>query len=118
MRYMLAALLALTFSAGALAQGKQDFTLVNKTGYDIAEVYVSPTKADEWGEDVMGRDLLEDGARVNIVFSRKEKTCRWDLKVIYDDEEEAQWANFNLCEVSVITIHYNRKTGETSAEYR
>ena len=27
------------------------------------------------------------------------------------------WSDFNLCEVSRITIHYKRKTGETWAEY-
>ncbi|MCA3255391.1 MAG: hypothetical protein INF91_07235 [Alphaproteobacteria bacterium] len=100
-----------------LAQGKQDFTLHNKTGYTINEVYVSPSKSKSWEEDVMGKDVLEDGERVDITFSRKEKTCLWDLKVVYDDGEEAEWDGFDLCETSKIAIRYNRKTGETSADY-
>lgn len=109
--------LATLAAAPALAEGRQNFTLINKTGYTIAEVYVSPTKSDSWEEDVMGRDVLGHGERVDIVFSRKEKACKWDLMVVYDDEETAEWHGFDLCAVSVIAISYNRKTGETWAEY-
>jgi hypothetical protein len=37
----------------AVAQGKQDFSLVNQTGYDISEVYVSPANSSDWEEDVL-----------------------------------------------------------------
>lgn len=99
----------------ARAEGKQNFTLVNKTGYVISEVYVSPAKVDDWEEDVLGTDELDNGEAVNIAFSRKEKSCHWDLKVIYDDGESAEWADFDLCAISQIAISYNRKTGETWA---
>ncbi len=101
----------------ALADGKQNFSLLNKTGYTISEVYVAPSKSSSWEEDILGRDVLPDGTAVDIVFSRKEKSCKWDLKVIYDDGEEAEWDNFDLCTVSKIAISYNRKSGETWATY-
>lgn len=101
----------------AVAQGKQNFTLINHTGYTISEVYVSPSKSDSWDEDVMEEDVLPNNAKVDIAFSRKEKACLWDLKVVYDDGESAEWENFNLCEVSSIAISYSRKTGETWATY-
>lgn len=105
--------------AGLAQEAKQDFTLVNKTGYDISEVYVSPTKADDWQEDVMGKDILEDGQSVDISFHRSDRSCHWDLKVVYnDDNTSAEWSNFDLCTVSEITIHYNEKTGTTSATYK
>ncbi|MFV3128669.1 hypothetical protein [Niveispirillum sp. KHB5.9] len=102
---------------GALAEGKQNFTLKNKTGYTISEVYVSPSKASSWEEDVLGRDQLGDGESVDITFARSEKSCKWDLKVVYDDEETAEWEGFNLCEVSTIRIFYDRKKDSTWAEY-
>lgn len=105
------------FPSVASAQAKQNFTLVNNTGYTISEVYVAPSKSDSWEEDILGRDVMPNATTFDIVFSRKEKTCMWDLKVIYDDGESAEWNNFNLCEVSSIAIHYNRKSGETWAEY-
>lgn len=110
-------LLPVLLAGAALADGRQDFTLVNKTGYTISEVYVSSAKTDDWEEDVMGRDVLEDGDRVQISFPYKEKSCVWDLKVVYDDGEEAVWNGFDLCRTSVIRIRYNRNDGSTWAEY-
>lgn len=115
---ILAALAVSLIAGDAHAQAKQDFKLVNKTGYEIKEVYVSPVKTDDWEEDVLGDDTLEDGDSTNIHFSRKEKSCKWDLKVVYaDDDSAATWKNIDLCVVSKITIKYNRKSDTTSATF-
>lgn len=98
--------------------GDQDFTLINKTGYEIGEVYVAPSKSDEWEEDVLGQDVLGNGERVDINFSHKTKSCLWDLKVVFTvDDSTAEWDRFNLCEVSKINIFYNDKTDTTTATY-
>lgn len=107
----------LTAPSIASAQAKQNFSLVNRTGYTISEVYVSPAKAKSWEEDILGRDVLPNATTIEISFSRRERACLWDLKVVYDDGESAEWDNFDLCQVSRITISYNRKSGETWAEY-
>lgn len=107
--------LVLATSFTATAAGKQDFTLVNKTGYTIDQVYVSPTKTTDWQEDVLGEDQLEDGDSWHITFHRSETTCTWDLKVIYTDKEEAVWTKLNLCEIEKVTIRWNQKTGVTTA---
>lgn len=107
----------LLVAPSALADGKQNFTLTNKTGYTISEVYVSPSKASSWEEDVLGRDEMPDGEAFEIEFSRAEKSCNWDLKVVYDDGTPAEWSGFNLCEVSSIQIFYDRKQDKTWAEY-
>lgn len=103
----------------AQAQSRQDFLLVNRTGYDISEVYISPSKADDWEEDILGRDdTLDDGDQKEIRFKRVGKTCMWDLKVVYDDDDSsAVWHDIDLCKVSKITIRYNRKSDTTSATF-
>lgn len=100
---------ALAVGATALRAGDQDFVLVNKTGYDIDEVYVAPANEKEWGEDIMGVDTLDDGQRVTIEFAHKEKECMWDMKIVFSDEEEAVWEDFDLCRVSEITLRYEKK---------
>ncbi|MSP49416.1 MAG: argininosuccinate lyase [Alphaproteobacteria bacterium] len=100
----------------AHAQGKQDFTLMNATGYVISHVYVSPSKENDWGDDILGKSSMDDDEVVPIVFSRKERTCDWDLKVTYEDDNSSViWRGFDLCKVTKITIKYNRKTDTTSA---
>src|ERR1700733_6745587 len=97
---------------------KQDFRLVNKTGYELKALYVAPSKSDDWQDDVLGQDTLADGQAVNGHFSPKTKTCKFDLKVTYsDDDSSAVWEKIDLCTVEKITIHYNRKSDETSATF-
>lgn len=113
----LAAGLALSPAAWA-QQAKQDFTLVNKTGYALSEVYVSPNKSDDWEEDILGRDVMENGDSVHISFRRANKSCLWDLKVVYqDDDSESYWEEIDLCSVSRITIMYDRKTDTSTATF-
>jgi hypothetical protein len=100
------ALVAVAAASPLSAQSKLDFTLLNKTGLTIDYVYVSPTNNDEWGEDVMGRDVLAHGESVDIVFSRSEKSCMWDLKVKDEDGDEVSWGNLDLCQASHITLNY------------
>ncbi|HEX5320635.1 MAG TPA: argininosuccinate lyase [Stellaceae bacterium] len=116
--YALPLLLAATLQPAAAQDAKQDFTLVNKTGYELKEVYVSPSKAGDWQEDVLGQDTLDDGQRVNIHFNARTRTCKWDLKVVYtEDGSSAVWSDINLCEVEKITIHYDRKRDVTRATF-
>ena len=112
-----AALIIALLPATAMARGVQDFQLTNRTGYVISEVYVSPVNTNDWEEDVLGRDVLSDGEAVDITFSPRENICDYDIKVIYDDKDEAEWEDFDLCTVSKISLFYNLRNGETSAEY-
>jgi hypothetical protein len=119
-RLLVLSAVLLAVGGSALAgEARQDFKLVNKTGYEISEVYVSPSKKDDWGDDVLGDDdELEDGSTVNIRFKNAGKTCKWDLKVVYDeDDSSAVWNDIDLCEVSKVTIFYNRKSDKTSATF-
>lgn len=102
-------------SAPALASD-EIFTVVNATGYDIREVYVAPTRNNTWEEDVLGSDLLEDGQRTRIDFSKSEDTCLWDMKVVYTDDDEATWQGLNLCEISTVVLHYDHRSGRTWAD--
>ncbi len=99
-----------------LADGKQNFSLENRTGYKISEVYVSPGKASTWEEDVLGDGELANGETVAIRFSRSDKSCNWDLKVVYDDGDTSEWEDFNLCKISTIRLFYDRKKRTSWAE--
>jgi len=114
---VMAAGLALLAPSAADA-ARQNFTLVNNTGYTIKEVYVSTTNTNSWEEDVLGQDELDNDSSVDITFPHHAGGCYWDLKVVYDDDSDAYWKNFNLCTISEITISYNRKTGKTWANWK
>ncbi|MFS8087081.1 MAG: hypothetical protein ACMG6H_15715 [Acidobacteriota bacterium] len=98
-------LLTLFVASSAPAQGKQDFDLVNKTGFAIKEVYITPHNANEWGENVFDDDApLKNGDTTTILFSRTEKAKLWDLKVIDSAGNDFEWENLNLLEISEVTL--------------
>ena len=96
------------------SEGKQDFTLVNKTGVEIDKVFISPHDADSWQEDILGRDTLPDGQSVDIKFHRSEKAAMWDLRIEDSKGNAIEWENLNLLEISKITLHY--ENGKATAE--
>jgi hypothetical protein len=101
---------------GAAWAGGADFTLVNKTGYTLREVYISPSHKEAWGKDRLGEGYLTNGKSRLFKFSDK-SACNQDLKVIFDDDESSVvWEEFDLCELNKITLKYNRKTQEVSAD--
>jgi len=96
------------------AAADQDFKLLNKTGYQIDSVYVGPHSSSEWGRDIMGQDALSDGeAAVNITFPHRTSACSFDIKVAYNDGDEATWDSVNLCKVSTVTLYW--RNGKTRA---
>jgi len=108
------AALSLSMATGDVhAQAQQDFVLVNRTGYTIDEVYVSASNANSWEEDLMGDDSLENGQQLNVRFARDTSQCMFDIKVVYDDQETAEFRGINLCQVSRVTIFYNRSSRTT-----
>lgn len=90
------------------AQGKQDFTLYNRTGLSITEMYVSPASADEWGEDILGIDTLASGDDTTIHFSPRERVASWDIKLIDENGKEHMRYKFNLLNISEITVTKQR----------
>ena len=102
--------------AGSAFAADADFTLVNRTGYALNEVYISPANKDAWGKDRLGKNQLAHGASRLFRFGDT-KNCVQDIKVVFaDDGSEVEWEDFNLCELDKITLRYNRKTREVSAD--
>lgn len=112
---MLSTALTLAVAQAPALAGQQDFSVVNKTGYAFKHIYVSEANNNSWDEDILGRDVLENGEKLDVSFGKGEKTCIWDMKVVYDDGESAIWEDLNLCKISKLTLRWNKSTGVTSA---
>jgi hypothetical protein len=89
--------------------GKQDFVLVNQTKLEIHEVYVSASDKDDWEEDILGEDVLPDGDKVTIHFSKREKACVYDLKVVNEKKKEFVWEDIDLCKATKVTLRPSGK---------
>ena len=99
----------------ATNQNKQDFTLHNETGLEIKEVYVSPTAADDWEEDILGTDTLESGNSVDITFTRRHEDM-WDMKVVFRNGKSNVWTKLNLAKITDVTVSF--KEGKPWATWK
>ena len=83
---------------------RQDFSIVNNTGQAVMTLNVSPTSEEQWGPDILGRDVLANGETAQIQFERGESQCNWDIRVTYEDGDTGDWRNVNLCETATVTL--------------
>jgi hypothetical protein len=109
-------LVAGLLGSGMAGAGNADFTLVNKTGETLREIYISASKKSHWGPDRLGQNYLEPNQARLFTFSDK-ASCLQDLKVVFDDDDaEVTWENLDLCVLNKVTLKYNRKSGVVSAD--
>ena len=112
---IVACALATGLATPAMA-GVQDFTVVNRTGYEIYSLYVSPSDERSWEEDVLDDDVLPDGDSVRVNFDNSEDDCMWDIMVVYSiDDEHVYWNDIDLCEVSTVQLQYDSGSGRSWA---
>ncbi|MCW2241779.1 hypothetical protein [Azospirillum canadense] len=100
----------------ALADGKRDMTVLNRTGSDIAEIYVSPAGAARWNDNVMDQEVLQDGDLVSVHLS-EDNACVADVMVVFDDEETVEWSGLDLCRASSVALRHDRSARRTWAEH-
>jgi hypothetical protein len=84
---MVLALLA-AFSFGMAAEAGV-INVVNGTGFDIHEIYISDSGAADWEEDVLGQDIL--GAGQTLRLSVNGSYSMFDLMAVDSDGGSAEW---------------------------
>jgi hypothetical protein len=109
--------LSMMLMPAAAAQGKQDFTLVNKTGIAINEMYIGPTSSDDWGADILGTDTLPNGESTDIVFAPNQKAVRWDLQFVDENGKKHTFYDKDLVKIAEITLT-RKADGSWYANYK
>lgn len=99
-----ASLLALSAATSAFADPR-DFTLNNTSVVDIAQIYVSPSDMADWGDDILGTQVLPSGQAANVTFRRFDGvTCNFDIKVLGTGGQEGYLYKVDLCSVTNVTF--------------
>ena len=101
--FTVAALAVAAISTAAYAAA-QDFTIHNNSGHTVMTLNVSPTSSNNWGPDILGRDVLANGESAEITFDRSEDQCVWDIRATYDDGDTGDWRGINLCETTDVNL--------------
>lgn len=100
-----AALIGTMASSTAAFAGIQDFTAVNRSGHTIMTLQVSSSSDPDWGEDLLGSGVLPNGRSAPVTFDADPSDCLWDIRVTYDDGDDSEMRQVNLCRVSTVTFN-------------
>jgi hypothetical protein len=90
------ALLAAAFIPSVALANKVVF--VNKSSWDITEIYFSSAKSKNWGEDHLEDEILANGESLTLTGVSKGK---WDVRVVDEDGDE--------CIIEDVAINSNDK---------
>ena len=99
--------LVLAGSTPRVSADERNFTLINASAITITDVYVSASDLADWGDDILGRDVLYSGEEVDILFSRfdgEAGICHYDIRVLGQNGEEGYLYGVNLCETTSVTF--------------
>jgi hypothetical protein len=105
----LAAVLVLPSSLLAVTPAeaaRQDFTLRNRSSHTIERLYVSASTDENWGPDILGDDTtIAAGESYRVRFPNGTRGCKFDIKVVFDDGDESEKREVNLCRVRTFTVN-------------
>ena len=91
--------------ATAEAGSRQDFTVLNNSGFTVMTLQVSPVDESQWGPDILGAQVIPNGETAAVTFERGENQCNWDIRVTYDDGDSNELRAVNLCEIGTVTLN-------------
>ena len=78
--------------------------IVNASSLMIHFLYISPTGAKEWGRDWLGADTgMRPGTRGKVNPGR-DAGCNYDLRVVYENKQEEEKRNLDLCSLSEVVF--------------
>jgi hypothetical protein len=89
---LLAVMGLMTMGLPALADAQSRITIKNSTGADIYELYVSDSGTNDWEEDVLGRDILENGDSLRLRINGSYQ--KFDLKSVDGNGNSSSWFEF------------------------
>lgn len=104
MKSTIFALLLFLHLAGTAVADDYTFTLVNKTGFEIIDLYVSPASKNEWGDEILTVDTIGDKDAMEIHISRREKAESWDVLVNNEQGASFNWPDLKLAEITTLVL--------------
>jgi hypothetical protein len=93
---------ALSFAAPAFAEDLQ-FTLTNNASQPLANLYISLPESDEWGDDILGVDVLGVGETATVTITDGADICAYDLQFVMENEAMIE-GTADLCETNEFTL--------------
>jgi len=102
MRRFLAFIAVVLALGAAPASAQNRFFVVNQSGQQIDEIYVSFSRLQQWGPDILGAGVLPAGNQVWVTPSFT--NCVLDVRVVYQGGRSEDRMGVNACSTSRLSF--------------
>jgi hypothetical protein len=101
-RFLITALGVAALSGAAQAQGVS-FTLNNRSGQPLRELYVTPAGDANWGQNRLPSGPVMAGQ--STVMHLRDTTCIYDLRAVYGNSSREERREVNLCHGADVVLN-------------
>jgi PAS domain-containing protein len=102
-KFIVAGLLLLLVIPAYAFKTTGQYTLINKTAYNITGISLSPREEGSWSS-LRISGTLQAGERTETNYEPSSETCSYDIKFTDDRGNEHVIKNVELCNTSTITL--------------
>jgi hypothetical protein len=69
-------------------------TIENQSSFTLISIYLSPTESVEWGQDLLGAEVLDPGDRLELSGIDCDT---YDIRIVDEDDDECVLESVDLC---------------------
>jgi len=112
-RTLLTAAAFAVLASAAQAQGTS-FTVDNRSGQTLRELYVTPAGNTNWGQNrlLSGPMMAGQSATVRL----RDATCVYDLRAVYGSSAKEERREVNLCGGADVVLHGNAQAAGKASD--
>lgn len=78
---------------------KVPITIVNSTGLELHEMYLTGAQIEDWGDDVLGGLTMAEATYVELVLNVDEENVIWDVQVVDSEGTTITWEGIDISEM-------------------
>lgn len=76
----------------------------NETSYVVMEFFTSPANDSQWGDDLLGNDVLGAGESVRVTIADGSDQCVYDFRFVFEDGDVVEDFGVDICELAEYTL--------------
>jgi len=81
--------------------------LINRTGFDILSVQLSPAGKGQWGDNILLKNVFEKNQKEIIQLTQPDSAeCEYDVKAVKINGDPIVFKNLNLCHLLNISLYF------------
>lgn len=103
LKTLIAAGMLMLLSIAAQAEDLK-FVLVNNSSAVVIKIQISPVSTDNWGENILGLDVLLPGETATVTIADWLSTCAYDMLVTFNDETSVEELDYDFCDLNTYTL--------------